>query len=716
MPGTLSVLTAFLAVAGHHGLGQDVCNTEDCQLAAASIIEAMDITVDPCTDFFTFSCGGWIEKNVIPEGKSKWGRFYELRDKVDQAVKTIVETPPHPSEARAVLSLKAMYSGCMDTETIEAAGLGPFLGEAGENGAVGGWPMVLDSWTNEKFNLAAVLGEAKKYGFDWLISLWVYMDDLNTEQNVIYIDQPSLGLPLSMYLDEASYADYIAAYKKFMLEVATVYVRELGTGVTEESLTASVEEVFLFEQQIAQIMTPDSDRRNSTAMYNPITVNELKEQYGHFDWETYLNSAFAAAGITIGGEERLIMVQPDYYLNTQSIAVSDSVLANYIFSMAAMRWAKEQTQEMRDIAFRFTSVMNGVTSAPERWQTCTAAASGYWGFAAAHEYIMNYFDSNSKAAADMMVEDLRAAFKELVTESDWMDAATQEEAMSKAENMLQLIGYPDWLPEEAELDAYYDGAKDADAADHFGNVVSMLEWSTTEELNQLRKVPERDVWLMHPAIVNAWYSPNHNTITFPAGILQAPFFQGSWPRYLNYGAIGMVIGHEITHGFDDQGRQYDGSGNLAPWWTEETLQAFNVRAQCFIDQYGNYTVPEIVDIIGEEDAHLDGKNTQGENIADNGGIHESFRAYMKSIETLGEEPALPGLEQFTPEQMFFISFSQVWCEIQTPQSLLGQVLGDPHSPGKFRVIGPVSNSEDFQRSFNCPEGSPMVRPEKCKLW
>jgi predicted metalloendopeptidase len=297
-----------------------------------------------------------------------------------------------------------------------------------------------------------------------------------------------------------------------------------------------------------------------------------------------------------------------------------------------------------------------------------------------------------------------------------MDAATQEEAMSKADNMLQLIGYPDWLPEEAELDAYYEGAKDADAADHFGNVVSMLAWSVASELSTLRKVPERDIWLMHPAIVNAWYSPNHNTITFPAGILQAPFFQGGWPRYLNYGAIGMVIGHEITHGFDDQGRQYDGSGNLAPWWTEETLQAFTARAQCFIDQYGNYTVPEIVDIIGEEDAHLDGTNTQGENIADNGGIHESFRAYMKSIETMGEEPALPGLEQFTPQQMFFISFSQVWCELQTPQSLLGQVLGDPHSPGKFRVIGPVSNSEDFQREFNCPEGSPMVRPEKCKLW
>merc|ERR1711874_760593 len=179
---------------------------------------------------------------------------------------------------------------------------------------------------------------------------------------------------------------------------------------------------------------------------------------------------------------------------------------------------------------------------------------------------------------------------------------------------------------------------------------------------------------------------------------------------------GMVIGHEITHGFDDQGRQYDGTGNVAPWWSDITIQEFVGRAQCFIDQYGNYTVPELIPILGEEDAHLDGKRTQGENIADNGGIRESFRAYSRSVEDQGPEPALPGLIQFTSEQMFFISNAQVWCEIQTPKSLLSQVLGDPHSPGKFRVIGPIGNSEDFQTAFSCPADSQMNRVDKCKLW
>merc|ERR1719495_2036861 len=297
-----------------------------------------------------------------------------------------------------------------------------------------------------------------------------------------------------------------------------------------------------------------------------------------------------------------------------------------------------------------------------------------------------------------------------------MDADTQVVAQGKADQMLQLIGYPEWLTSDVEVDAYYSGAPIAAENNHLGNVVGMKGWSAAEDLRTLRQEPNRDVWLMHPSYCDAWYSPNHNTITFPAGILQPPFFKGGWPRYLNYGAIGMVIGHEITHGFDDQGRQYDGTGSASPWWSQQTIEAFAVQAQCFIDQYGNYTVPELVDILGEEDAHLNGKNTQGENIADNGGIRESFRAYLNSLDSLGDEPALPGLETFTAKQMFFVSNAQVWCEIQTPESLLGQVLGDPHSPGRFRVLGPLSNSKDFQREWNCPADSPMVRPHNCHLW
>jgi len=658
---------------------------------------------------------GWILMPFLME-KNIWGRFYELRDAVDNALKAIV-TSEEPSASTAVTSLRTMFNGCLDTDAIEDAGLTTILYSYGAEGEFGGWPMVQDSWTDEKFDLAVALGNGRRFlGEDLLLSVWVYLDDLNTEQNVIYVDQPELALPLSMYMDLDSYADYIAAYKTFMVETAKVFVREMGTAVSEETLMAKADEIFEFERQIALVMTPSSDRRNSTAMYNPMMISEVKENYPNFNWGSYFEAVFSETDVTVGDDERVIVVQPDYFEATQNMEASVEVVANYAYWRSIMMLDGDLTQELRDIAFNYRAVMTGVNTASPRWSTCLSKAVGAWGFAAAHEYVLANFDEAAKGQADGMVEDLRSAFKELVEEAVWMDGETQEKAKEKADMMLQLIGYPDWLVDAAKVDEYYSDAPAAKLDDNIGNVLEMKDWAAKQDLITLRMEPNRDIWLMHPAIVNAWYSPNHNTITFPAGILQPPFFKGGWPRYLNYGAMGMVIGHEITHGFDDQGRQYDGTGSASPWWSEETIEAFSGHAQCIIDQYSNYTVPELVDILGEEDAHLNGKNTQGENIADNGGIHEAFRAYTRSVESLGKEPSLPGLTQFTSEQMFFISNAQVWCEIQTPEHLLGQVLGDPHSPGRFRVVGPLGNSEDFQREFNCPADAAMNRVDKCKVW
>jgi len=698
----------------------EVCLTPECAVAAASIIQSMDIEADPCEDFYRFACGGWMDSNVIPDGMSKWGAFYELRDQVNNALKTIV-TDPSNSASTTVASLKAMYNGCMDTETIEAAGVPTLLLSAlGQDAAEGGWPMLLEagSWDSTKFDASEVMGQIRNsQGLNVLLSIFVYLDDFNTEHNIIYVDQPDLGLPMSMYLDLDSYADYIAAYKTYMVDTARVMVRELGTGVSDEQLAMAADKMFDFEREVAMRMTPSSDRRNSTAMYNPMTIAELKALMPNMDWDKYLAAVFVDTDVTVGDDETVIVVEPGYLQTAQEIEADFETIVNYMYWRSIMPLNGEMTEELRDIAFKFSSAMTGVTEKAARWMTCTAKAVNAFGFAAAHEYVKANFAEESKAQADAMVEDLRAAFKELVSESEWMDAATQERAAKKADQMLQLIGYPDWLTDPSKVDEYYLTAPETSEQDHFLNMVSTGHWAAIQDLKTLREIPNRDIWLMHPAIVNAWYSPNHNTITFPAGILQAPFFKGGWPRYLNYGAMGMVIGHEITHGFDDQGRQYDGTGSLSPWWSDETIAAFAGKAQCFIDQYGNYTVPELIPILGEEDAHLNGELTQGENIADNGGIHESFRAYQRSIESLGAEPALPGLTQFTPEQMFFISNAQVWCEIKTPEALLGQVLGDPHSPGRFRVIGPLGNSEDFQAAYGCPVDSAMNRgDEKCLLW
>lgn len=699
----------------------DICTTAECTVAAGVIIGSMNMDVEPCQDFWNFACGGWIENNEIPEAKSRWGKFYELRDAVDKSVRKIVEAPEAEGEALSVTYLKAMYKGCLNLDAINKVGYTWFVEQLNSASTYGGWPMILNSWDQAKFSMELGMGLARRYYNEALIATtFVYLDDFDVSKNVIYMDQPDLALPRDMYLDTESYAEYITAYKNFMVETALVMTRETGDNVPEEKLRESAEAVFMFETFLAKISIPEEDRRNATELYNPTTLDDFITQYP-LDWNTYFSAVFVDTGVFIDNKERLIIKEPEYFQNLLAVlnATPDSVKADYLFWRIVMSFAAEGPQELLDIVFRFTGTLQGTTQAPPRWNTCVAkASSDYTGFgmAVGHEYIREKFDETAKEEVNGLVNNLRNSFKELVGESLWMDSETQVKAKDKADAMLQLLGYPDWLPDKAELDKYFEGVIPPTEVTHLINVMDMKSWVSHGELSSLRKDPERNVWLTQPAIVNAFYSPNHNSITFPAGILQPPFFGNGYPRYLNYGAIGVVIGHEITHGFDDQGRQYDGSGNALPWWSEETIEAFTKQAQCFVDQYGNYSVPELIPILGEADAHLNGKATQGENIADNGGVHESFRAYMLSVENEGQEPRLPGLTQYTPNQMFFISYAQVWCEKATVNGLLSQVLTDPHSPGKFRVFGPLSNSEDFVREFNCPAGSPMNRQDKCLLW
>jgi len=625
-------------------------------------------------------------------------------------------------EANAVGYLKDHYQACKNTSVIEEVGYVNFLEIAGPQNLMGGWPMVQSNWDESKFSAFKAAGASRRYlNAAWLISSFVFLDEIDVSHNVIYVDQPDLALPRTMYLDTESYADYIAAYKTFMLETAMVMARELGETVDSDALSLAVENVFKFEAALAAFSVADEDRRNATELYNPYTFSELAQKWP-VEWKAYMDEVFAETSVFINEDEKIIVREPEFLdgLLPILIATPKNVVADYIYWRAIMSLADEGPKELVDIAFKYSGTLQGTDEPLPRWSKCVAkSSSDYTGFgmAVGHKYVEENFEEGAKERVSLLVNNLIAAFKELVGESIWMDEETQPKAMEKADDLVTLLGYPDWLPDHIELDNYFAGVRVPDPKTHYENIVGVKSWASKKELESLRDEPKRDIWLTQPAIVNAFYSPNHNSITFPAGILQPPFFSfgEGYPRYLNYGAIGVVIGHELTHGFDDQGRQYDGSGNAVPWWSQETIDAFTVQAQCFVDQYGNYSVPEIASIVGEENAHVNGKNTQGENIADNGGVRESFRAYMKSIEEQGPEPRLPGLTQYTPEQLFFVSFSQVWCERITVNGLLSQILSDPHSPGKFRVFGPLSNSEDFVREFNCPLG-PMNREDKCLLW
>jgi membrane metallo-endopeptidase-like protein 1 len=352
--------------------------------------------------------------------------------------------------------------------------------------------------------------------------------------------------------------------------------------------------------------------------------------------------------------------------------------------------------------------LTGADQDSSRWRTCVNFVHENFGMAVGRMFVTKHFDERAKANALSMIGDIRAAFIELLDEVTWLDNNTRTVARQKAAAMTENIGYPDYILNNTALDKDYEDVR-IDPKKYFENVLSILNITTQISLRQLRQPVDKMRWSTPPAVVNAYYSNTKNRIMFPAGILQPPFYHENYPKFLNYGGIGMVIGHEITHGFDDMGRQLDKDGNLKQWWTDDVISTFKSRAQCIIDQYSNYSVTDV-------NLNLNGHRTQGENIADNGGLKQAFRAYRRLIERQGqEEPVLPGLNM-TSNQLFFLNFAQIWCGTARPESYIQYIRTNLHSPGQFRVIGTLSNSVDFAEAFHCPVNSRMNPANKCQVW
>jgi len=355
----------------------------------------------------------------------------------------------------------------------------------------------------------------------------------------------------------------------------------------------------------------------------------------------------------------------------------------------------------------FRRVLLGVLTDRNRWNRCVEWTNKKMGMAVGALFIRDNFNHDSKATALEMIHDIREAFNELLEENDWMDTETRKVAEDKANSMTERIGYPEYITNDTRLEGEYTNLT-IDRQQFLENLFSILRFEADRNVAKLRKPVDKDKWATEPAVVNAFYNPNKNDIVFPAGILQPLFYSQHFPKSLNYGGIGVVIGHEITHGFDDKGRQFDKQGNLKQWWNNRTIAEFRTAAQCIVDQYSNYTLDEI-------NLSIDGRLTQGENIADNGGLKQAFRAYRKWVAEHGEEPDLPGLNM-THNQLFFLNYAQIWCGSMRPEDALTKIRSSVHSPGPVRVLGPLSNSRDFSEAYACPKESRMNPPKKCSVW
>lgn len=407
----------------------------------------------------------------------------------------------------------------------------------------------------------------------------------------------------------------------------------------------------------------------------------------------------------------MIVNVPNYFvkLDKALTEVDKKTLANYLIWRVVMQSISTLGKRWRDFAQSYSSVITGQEREEPRWEQCLSSLTGTLGIAISSMYVKNHFKSDSKGLALEMVHYIRNEFLNILEQVDWMDEETKREAKAKADAISAYIGYPDELLNDTLVEDLYSGLE-FDKKRYFNNILHLRKWSVDYSFNQLRKPNLKVDWRKHArtATVNAFYNSLDNSIEFPAGILQGEFFDKDRPNYLNFGAIGFIIGHEITHGFDDRGRQFDKDGNNRNWWNAQTDERFKERAQCIIDQYGNYTVPEV-------GLKVNGINTQGENIADNGGLKEAFRAYDEWVRRNGREARLPGLK-LDQRQLFWVSAANVWCSKNRPESLKMRVMVGSHPPSQFRVMGPISNIKEFSETFNCPIGSPLNPVQKCSVW
>ncbi|XP_036926899.1 endothelin-converting enzyme 2 isoform X3 [Sturnira hondurensis] len=646
------------------------CLTEACIRVAGKILETLDRGVSPCEDFYQFSCGGWIRRNPLPIGRSRWNTFNSLWDQNQAILKHLLENATFNSSSEAEWKTQRFYLSCLKVERIEELGAQP-LRDLIEK--IGGWN-VTGPWDQDNFMevLKAVAGTYRATPF---FTVYISADSKSSNSNVIQVDQSGLFLPSrDYYLNRTANEKVLTAYLDYMEELGILL------GGQPASTREQMRQVLELETQLANITVPQDQRRDEEKIYHKMSIAELQVLAPSMDWLEFLS--FLLSPLELSDSEPVVVYGTDYLQQVSELInqTEPSVLNNYLIWNLVQKTTSSLDRRFESAQEKLLETLYGTKkSCVPRWQTCISNTDDALGFALGSLFVKATFDRQSKEIAEGMISEIRTAFEEALGQLVWMDDKTRQAAKEK-----------------------YEVSEDS----FFQNMLNLYNFSAKVMADQLRKPPSRDQWSMTPQTVNAYYLPTKNEIVFPAGILQAPFYARNHPKALNFGGIGVVMGHELTHAFDDQGREYDKEGNLRPWWQNESLAAFRNHTACMEEQYSQYQVN------GEK---LNGRQTLGENIADNGGLKAAYNAYKAWLRMHGEEQQLPAVG-LTNHQLFFVGFAQVWCSVRTPESSHEGLVTDPHSPARFRVLGTLSNSRDFLQHFGCPVGSPMNPGQLCEVW
>ena len=677
----LAVVVATPAVAQRGGRGEFLKTN-------------FDTTCAPCTDFYEYANGGWLKSHTIPPDKTSLASFGILSDKNQEVVHHIVdddaslvrsnETKPGTNEWK----IGTFYMACMDTTAIDKLGMKPLEPTLHSVAAVKTTDDVVKA-----FGQRGAGGGGRGGSGVAPFSLSPGSDPKNANDIIVSASQGGLGM--------SSRDDYLSNDER-TTKMRDEYVAHVErtlvlTGESASQANSDAQAILGIETRLAKVQLSRAEMRDPNAMYHKLSLADFQKMTPHIDWTRYLQQQ-GAKNVT-----EVNVRTPAFFVALDSIipAVSVSDWKAYLRWHATSGAMNNLGAPFRAEAFRWAQVTSGVKAQPPRWQMCAQATNGALGEAVGQEYIKRNFSPAAKARAAKMVDNLVNALRDRIEGLDWMSPATKAQAVIKLNAYLRKVAYPDKWRSYATLDVR-TGA-------YSQNLAAVAEWNQARSWARVGKPLDKSEWSMMPPTVNASYSPSLNQIQFPAGILQPPFFDPNADDAVNYGAIGAVIGHEMTHGFDDQGRQFDAKGNLRDWWTPEDAAKYKVAAQRVVDQFDSYTV-----IDGK--THVNGQATLGENIADLGGLTVAYAAMEKA---LGNDPAKRRkIDGFTPEQRFFLAWAQIWRGLQRPEAELQQIKTNPHSPGIWRVDGPLSNMPEFKAAWGCKDGDTMVRPDSLRavIW
>ena len=642
----------------------------------------MDKNVDPCTDFYQYSCGGWIARNPIPPDQASWSVYGKLDEENGQYIWGILEDAAKASDGRTAVQQKIgdYFAACMDEPVIEKLGSEPLRPALARITAL-----------RSKRDLGVFLAAEHRNtsGSGALFGFGSDQDYGDATQVIAVASAGGLGLPDRDYYtkSDARSKDIRSKYESHVARMLSL------SGETKSHAAADAQIVMRIETALAKASLTRVERRDPYKVYHKMTRSKLAALVPSFNWARYLSDN-GLAGITT-----VNVTQPAFFKAVESeikkvpLSQWKSYLRWHVVHARAPYLSKQFVAEDFDF---YRRTLRGVTEVPPRWKQCVRYVDRDLGEALGQEFVRRTFSADTKQRTVEMTRRIEKAMENEIKTLDWMTDATRVRALEKLHLIANKVGYPERWRDYSAVEVKPD--------DFFGDLTRATVFESDRELKKIGMPVDRGEWGMTPPTVNAYYNPQMNDINFPAGVLQPPLFDPKLDDAPNYGNTGSTIGHELTHGFDDEGRKFDGSGNLKEWWTPADAKAFEERINCVRDQYAQYTIVD--------DIKINSRLTSGEDVADLGGTLLAYIAWKDAT----EQETLQPVDGFTPDQRFFIGFAQWACENQRPENLRANAITNPHSPGKYRINGIVSNLPQFQKAFKCGDDKPMVRKNMCQVW